>query len=176
MRALLSIALSLSLIPSLSAQPWTATYGGGDVDYGTSVTVLPDGGFAAVGVTLDGNYESVLVVRTDADGDSLWTSELSMGDGAERAFNILPSSDGGFLVLGTAYFPSVFNFRPWLVKLNAGGSTVFSTDGELEINLPVNSGIIDGFERPDGTFVIAGGSPAWSAPRHPPRGRRRLPL
>ena len=137
---------------------WVAAFGGDSFDYANDVTPTSDGGFAAVGVTAEGNYESVYVVKADGNGNRLWENQFSLGNYAERGFDIEETQDGGLIVFATAYIPNTSNFRPWLLKLDADGNRLWSTEDGLTQELDVKSGIIHGLERPDGGFVIAGGS------------------
>lgn len=137
---------------------WVAAFGRDSFDYANDVTPTSDGGFAAVGVTAEGNYESVYVVKVDGDGNLLWENQFSLGNYAERGFDIEETQDGGLIVFATAYIPNTSNFRPWLLKLDADGNRLWSTEDGLTQELDVKSGIIHGLERPDGGFVIAGGS------------------
>ena len=79
---------------------WTRNYGGLTTDqfYGSTATL--DQGFIFTG------YSSVYpvgdemyIVKTDADGDTLWT-QMEGGDHQDYGYDILQASDGGFASLG----------------------------------------------------------------------------
>lgn len=57
---------------------WQKTYGGSDWDFGYSIQQLPDSGFVMCGLTYSygsGNG-NVYVIRTDKNGDTLWTRAI----------------------------------------------------------------------------------------------------
>ncbi len=84
---------------------WQKTYGGPRDDYARCIIQSGDGGFIVVGATGDPNERQadVHVLKIDAEGNKVW--ERSFG-GAEndRATCVVPSRDGGFVVVGTTSF------------------------------------------------------------------------
>lgn len=60
------------------------------------------------------------------------------------------------MLFGSAYLPSAVDNRPWLVKLDAGGNTVWSSENGLTQQVTVDSAIVRGFERADGSLVFMG--------------------
>jgi hypothetical protein len=86
----------------------------------TSVRAMPDGGFAAAGGTSsDGNAEFYLV-RTDANGDTLWTRHYG-GQGTDYCSDMWTTFDGGFALTGETFsFGSGAN-DAWLVKTDSAG-------------------------------------------------------
>jgi len=63
---------------------WTATVGGNSSDEGYSVRQTTDGGYVLTGLTVSfgsGNAD-IYLVRTDAGGDTLWTTTFG---GASQA-------------------------------------------------------------------------------------------
>jgi hypothetical protein len=81
---------------------------------------MPDGGFAAAGGTSsDGNAEFYLV-RTDANGDTLWTRHYG-GQGTDYCSDMWTTFDGGFALTGETFsFGSGAN-DAWLVKTDSAG-------------------------------------------------------
>lgn len=154
--ALALVAVLLTAAP-LAAQPWARAYTTGG---GSSVAAMPDGGVVAVGYGTDEVTfgRTALVVRTDVAGDTLWTRRLSRSNFDELGFDVVPLPEGDVLVVGTAYVQSAFVFRPWVVRLAADGSTVYTTDDGLTATLPVRSGIVRGTLRADGRLVLVGGN------------------
>lgn len=151
-----------------TAQGWDRTYGGNDADGGYAVAAMPDGGFVAGGYFGMFNSLNGYVVRTDAAGDTLWTRVLDLSPLDERVYDLVPLQDGGVLAVASASFGTPINAtRPWLVRLDADGNVVFSTEDGLSLDLPVNAGIVRGAERPDGSFVIVGGSNGYTSPGLP---------
>jgi hypothetical protein len=74
-------------------------FGGSSFDRGVSVVPTRDGGYAAVGSTrsFGPGDEDIYLVRTDAQGDSLWSRTYG-GAGQDAGWSVLETGDG--LVLG----------------------------------------------------------------------------
>jgi len=81
---------------------WTKTYGGTNMDYGRSVQITFDGGYIIAGGTSSFGAGKVdaYVVRTDVNGDTLWTNTFG-GSEDDFANAIIQSLDTGFAFIGT---------------------------------------------------------------------------
>ena len=135
---------------------WTRTYGGTDVDVGGSVRQTSDGGFVIAGYTQSfgaGEYD-VYLIKTDAAGDTLWTS--TYGDTSrDMGYSAQQTSDGGYIVTGYTYSfgagtPDYANV--YLIKTNASGDTVWArtyggTDSDEGRSVQQTT---------DGGYIIAG--------------------
>ncbi len=93
---------------------WTRHFGGDNADAGYAVRETPDGGYLAVGPTgsFGAGEEDVWVIKTDSDGDTLWTRVYG-GNGIDVARDALVDSDGNYLVLG------------WTTSWGAGESDMY---------------------------------------------------
>ncbi len=80
---------------------WSKFYGGSGDDYGYSVQVLVDGGFVFTGLTesYGAGGGDVWLVRTDANGDTLWTKTYG-GMNTDIGREVQATSDGGFIIGG----------------------------------------------------------------------------
>jgi hypothetical protein len=80
---------------------WQKEFGSDDWDLCNDMQVLDDG-FVLVGVTYsDGSVSGdAWVVRTDMDGDTLWTRRLG-GDGVDEALAVLVDDSGDIVVCGS---------------------------------------------------------------------------
>jgi len=92
---------------------WQKTFGYDQADAASSIVETLDGGFAFAGVltTDEGGFDS-WVVKTDAQGDSLWTQVYRSGPGWDTwdiAFSIQPTIDGGYIVAGMTGLYQEFN-------------------------------------------------------------------
>jgi hypothetical protein len=98
---------------------WTKTFGGSSTDEGYDVKQTPDGGYVVVGGTSSfGNLTTnVYVIRTDANGDTLWTGVY--GDiGFDRGYSVQLTPDGGFAIAGrTSYHSGTSNDDFYLLRL-----------------------------------------------------------
>jgi len=80
---------------------WAKTYGGPGQEFGNAIETMPDGGFVIVGSTTsfgDG-LKDVYMIRTDASGDTLWTSTYG-STGNDDALSVAQTTDGGIVLTG----------------------------------------------------------------------------
>lgn len=122
----------LMVVVSLSrAQPpvqeWSQYYGGTSLDYLQSVVVMPDGGFLAVGHQyVSAGDVDAWVVRTDDNGDVVWTETHGNTEGSEKLYDLEPTSDGGYIAAGNYWLEATSDYDAYLLKLDADGDDVWS--------------------------------------------------
>ncbi|HRH69329.1 MAG TPA: T9SS type A sorting domain-containing protein [Flavobacteriales bacterium] len=98
------------------------------------------GDIIACGVTNANGDQQGLLLRTTAEGDSLWMrsyyyQDEQMNDGEGRFYDVLPTPDGGFIAAGAAYGSASGNNPPglsqdtWVVKVDGDGCIVPGCDG-----------------------------------------------
>jgi len=108
---------------------WTKTYGGTFDEVGRAVKQTDDNGYIIAGCADPfGAYDlDVYLVRTDADGEALWTKiygGLSGMDGS-RAVQVTP--DSCYMIAGwTATFGTAGSEDVWLLKIDANGDTLWT--------------------------------------------------
>lgn len=172
--------------PSAFSQPpdtlWTRTYGGSETDLCSWIGQAADGGYLALGSTKSfgaGGFD-VYLVRTDENGDTLWTrtyggrldeygasAHLTTGDGClivGRSMSVRPdtnvvyvvqvASDGDTLWTRT-YGREAFNYGAAVAQAPDGGYLVAGTTG---------SGVFNGLRMTDMYFVkiSAEGESLWT--------------
>lgn len=134
---------------------WTRTYGGSFNDNGLSIIHTIDGGYMVAGIiqTLGGSNREVYLIKTDADGDSLWTRTYG-GDFEDRAYSVRQLTDGGYVVCGWTQLFDSTAFDIWLIKTDSLGDTIWTrTYGGDEEDLGYSV-----LQTPDDGFIIAGSS------------------
>ncbi len=140
---------------------WTKTYGGIDYDYGYAVEETPDGGFIIAGRTssFGKGWRSTYFIRTDADGDTLWTRAHG-GRGKDEAYSVLALSDGGYVSAGYTESYGAGGQDVWFLRLDAAGDTVWTRTygGELDERGE------DVRRTADRGFIIAGCSNSFNPP------------
>ncbi|NOQ23306.1 MAG: T9SS type A sorting domain-containing protein [Candidatus Aegiribacteria sp.] len=106
---------------------WSRTYGGPDSDGGKSLCETLDGGFMITGYTWSaGAGESdVLLVRTDQNGELIWTKTLG-GSGWDCGNSVCLMEDGGFAVAGTTTSSGYGNRDMYLARLDSYGNTIWT--------------------------------------------------
>ena len=80
---------------------WERIFGGSDNDYIFDIKQTSDGGFIAAGATRSkgSGKDDVWIIRLDSKGRTLW-DRVYGGTGVDRAYSVLTTSDGGFVVAG----------------------------------------------------------------------------
>jgi len=117
-------------VPHLSAQMpdtlWTKTFGGAMQDYGKSIQQTSDGGFIITGGTnsVGAGATDVLLIRTDASGDTLWVSTFG-GNQNDEGTSVLQTPDGGFLVCGSTKSLGAGDYDALLMFADSAGNTLW---------------------------------------------------
>ena len=137
---------------------WARCYGGNSYDIFKSVAPAGDG-FIAAGHTRSfgaGDFD-FYVVRTKANGDTLWTRSYG-GSAGEHANCVCPTADGGFILAGsTASYGA--GGDAWLVRINSKGDTLWTHDYGGSADDCANSVLATA----DGGFVFAGSTRSFGA-------------
>ena len=144
---------------------WTNTFGYNyEPEFAYGIDQTSDGGYILAGVTLtdavDG--QDCYIVRTDENGEELWSSFIR-GDGQDEFKDVQQTSDGGFIVTGTT---KVFNpnahSEVYLVKYDSENNLVedFGNAQVHDFRLfppypnPFNQQTAISFELRDAGFVV----------------------
>jgi hypothetical protein len=105
---------------------WIRAYGGSNNDSGACLRRTSDDGYVVVGRTLSfgaGSYD-FYVIKTDSNGDSLWTRTYG-GSGWDETRYVEQTSDGCFVIVGVSS-----SFEPggdaYIVKIDASGDTLWT--------------------------------------------------
>ena len=113
---------------------WTKTYGGLtslSQDDGRSVLQVSDGGFIIAGSTIDEdstgtyNFWYVYLIRTDLNGDTVWTKTHG-GDFIAIGSSIHQTIDDGFIITGRADTSDVHDANVYLIYANSYGDTIWT--------------------------------------------------
>lgn len=131
---------------------WSKPYGGRRDDEAYSVIETSDGGFAFTGETesYGSGGDDVWVVKTDARGDKVWERTYG-GPGNDRAFSIVQTSGGGYLLCG--YTDSTGDGGDaWAALLDANGYKIW----EKTFGAKSYDSAAAGLQTPDGGFIVAG--------------------
>lgn len=107
---------------------WTKTFGGTLEDVGYCGLQCSDGGFAIAGYTMSYSnvFSSAYLIRTDGNGDTLWTK------GYEKLYSNAVSefketSDNGYIIVSNTQSPNINDLKKiWLIKTNSLGDTLWT--------------------------------------------------
>ncbi len=131
--------------------PWNAYFGGNGADFATDIKQTSDNGYIISGYGGDLNSSKYYVVKINLFGDLEWQQILNKDNYTEKAFSILETAEGEYVVVGSATSGN----RPWVVKLNGSGEVIWTT--EWTDQAPWNSALIArGTLLPDGRIVVVG--------------------
>jgi hypothetical protein len=172
---------------------WAKTYDmANEHDKGYSVRqTVPDGGYIITGYTIPSSsilvVDDVLLLKTDAFGNTLWTRSYGDGDTLhDEGYSVEQTTDGGYIITGYTYsfgagsrdvwLPqdggyiiagstqsfgvNVGTSNVWLIKTNASGDTLWTRTyggSDGDGGLSVQQTV------PDGGYVIAGFTQSFSA-------------
>lgn len=106
---------------------WSKTFGGNNVDVFRSIRILPDSGFIIAGYSNSaghGGYDGWLL-RTDKDGDTLWTKYIGTPDW-DFFYDVYPTWDGGFILAGGTYGAGAGDEDMYFVRTDMNGDTLWT--------------------------------------------------
>jgi hypothetical protein len=103
---------------------WTKTFGDSiHDDVGLTLQQTSDGGYIITGYrqsVYPPNESNLLLIRTDANGDTLWTK--TYGEGIDvRGYSVQQTMNGGYIITG-----SIEGNNVWLIKTDANGDTIWT--------------------------------------------------
>ncbi|MCF7809999.1 T9SS type A sorting domain-containing protein [bacterium] len=107
---------------------WSRTFGGSELDVCKSIIQTVDGGYALAGYTesFGAGGRDMWLVKTDADGDSLWSRTFG-GRDSESCHSILQTGDEGFTLAGCTESFGSGEYDMWLVKTDNAGDSLWSS-------------------------------------------------
>lgn len=110
---------------------WARTFGGPGDDFANGLARLNDGGFVLAGAQEGATGRtSALVVRTDSQGNRVWSRTLATAPPAvemvdDVATAVVVAADGGIVVAGTSE-TGLGEVRAFLLKLDAEGNLLWT--------------------------------------------------
>jgi hypothetical protein len=136
---------------------WTKTIGGGSsffaFDYASSIIQSSDGGYVVAGWTYSfgAGGSDMYVVKLDSSGNVQWTKTIGGSDG-DKAYSIIQSSDGGYVVAGYTYSFGADYSDIYVVKLDSWGNVQWTKT----IGGSVTDVAYSIIQSSDGRYVVAG--------------------
>ncbi len=140
---------------------WTRSYGGDGFDIAWCVDQTSDGGYIVAGHTTSFvPGEEIWLLRTDANGDTLWTRRYNHRNDLIARY-VMETADGGFIVAGNTD-PWGSNADAYLLKTDADGNRSWSKTYDWNRNTDYGNSVR---ETSDGGFILTGytwgGSDRW---------------
>lgn len=153
---LAGMIIGLSALNGISQSvTFSRVYNFGIPSYFFSAQQTADSGYVAVGY-IKKNYEDAYVMKLNKFGDTIWTKSYG-GLYRDWAREIQPTSDGGYIIAGRRNYHTNMEYGNmygdvWILKLNAGGDTLWTKTYGGPYNDFANS-LRQTF---DGGYVVAG--------------------
>lgn len=142
---------------------WERTYGSSGDERAFHVELTSDNGFIMTGYSLGdgpGATRALYVVKTDANGDTLWTGKYG-GASDDTGRSIRQTADGGYIIGGEIRSAPFFDV--YLLKISASGAVEWSqtfnrtlNDYGYEVQITSDGGyIITGYtQEPNGFYDV----------------------
>ncbi len=112
---------------SVGNEEWSKAYGGPGDDFFFNAIQTFDGGYIAVGATTSfgaGDYD-MLIIRTNASGDTLWTRILG-GVSYDQMEDVIQTADSNFVLCGRTESFGLAIEESFLCKINQSGDTLWT--------------------------------------------------
>ncbi|MGD9141440.1 MAG: FlgD immunoglobulin-like domain containing protein [bacterium] len=139
---------------------WTKQYGGIGGEAAEGVRETPDGGFIVAGLTTSYGEGSAdcYVIRTDSNGDTLWTRTYG-GPGYDNAYGIDLAHGGGYVITGI-YEDAGGDADVYLVRIDDNGDTLWTnTYGGSAVDWAMRVR-----RTSDGGYIMAGETRSYADP------------
>jgi hypothetical protein len=132
---------------------WDKTFGGTEVDLGTSVRQTADGGYILTGCThsFGSGNKDVWLIKTDTSGNRLWDQTFG-GTIFDGGNSVQQTSDSGYIVAGYTGSYGAGSYDFWLVRTDTAGNRLWDqTFGGTD-----HDGCNSVQQTSDGGYVLAG--------------------
>jgi len=138
---------------SLGDTLWTKTFGGADLEYGTSVQQTTDGGYIVGGFTEITDPEGdAYLIKTDSLGDTLWTKTFGESGQPDDITSVRQTTDGGYIIgVGAAEIGSGYQ-DVFLIKTDSLGDALWT--GTYGTDSLDNVGCVR--QTSDGGYIVTG--------------------
>lgn len=136
---------------SVAQNTFLKSYSAGYACWGTQVIEAFDSGLVMTGYVHNqaGNPDDIYVLKTNYNGDTIWTKLLDFIDA--KCYSISQTSDSGFILSGSL-FDSLYQNVAYLLKINSGGSTIWMKCFFINYNAKGFSAL----QTLDGGYLLAG--------------------
>ena len=106
---------------------WREAYLPDGFDFGGGYSVIQtlDGGYAITGSVYGTNNRDILVVKTDENGDSLWTYTYDGYGYNDQGNCIIENNNEGFIIVGEIHGPINRSIDTFILNINTNGDTLW---------------------------------------------------
>lgn len=106
---------------------WTANFGGSSNESGQAAIQLSDGDIVMIGSTYSygaGDHD-IYLIKTDSTGIVQWSQTFG-GTGTEYGYDLVETSDGGLILVGSTTSSGAGGRDVYLIKTDSGGVETWS--------------------------------------------------
>lgn len=108
--------------------------------FGKDILQTPDSGFVILAVYGDSGAlaPASILIKTNSNGDTLWTKKYITPYPGNVCHQIQPTSDSGFIIVGQRAMNSIppINITTYLIKTDANGDTLWTNSISDSLNEP----------------------------------------
>jgi hypothetical protein len=144
--------LKTNLMAQAPDTQWEKKIGGNLSDWGASVQQTFDGGYIITGGTrFVATHYQVFLVKTNADGDTMWTKAFG-GTGRDEGLAVQQTADSGYIVFANKPILGGVSWDVSLIRTDIYGDTLWTRSfGDSAYDL-----LNDGIQTTDSGFVFTG--------------------
>lgn len=119
-----STDIFLTRMDSAGTITWSKTYGGSNTEMCKDVDQTADGGFILSCWTGTQTFgvDDALLIRTDGNGDTLWTRQYGQS-GGDFPYCVYEANDGGFVTGGERYDLPMGEYQIFVIKTDSSGNS-----------------------------------------------------
>ncbi len=149
-------ALIVTFLTSLSIKAqtmqWSQTYGGTQQDGSESMVLTDNGEIVMAGFKSTNNTKDVLLMKTDASGNEMWSRIYNPGfNDWGRALR--RTNDGGYIIAGMTEVTSQ-TYDPFLIKTDSEGNLLWSRNYDYGFGADDRGHAV--WQTADGGYIVAG--------------------
>jgi len=135
---------------------WMKDLGESSSNCGYAVYETPDNGFMIGGFTTDAGQRDFYMVKTDGDGNMIWTKEFGQDARFESLSDMVSCLDGGYLLVGSRGQDEPYSSSTdaYIIKTDADGNEEWSSIFGYDSISESVSGVC---QTSDGGFALCGG-------------------
>lgn len=148
----------------IQAQGWEIYFGTNKDDLGEAIVETRDLGYIIAGYSQTGsaggpgNNFDIYVIRTDVDGDEVWSRFYNDG-ASERAYDITTATDGGYVIAGDIKINQADELDAYLLKIDEKGDVQWRRQyGGLDADQ-----VFSVSPTPDGGYILSGRTRSFGA-------------